>query len=173
MSNQNYQINRFHQDKWKVFFSNIPTETNKKVDMSIFDSFAKSVIMPDFSVETVPTLSQKGATINPVSQYNFNQSVLTLEFKISENVENYFLLWDFLNIIRYHKKTPGFKTLKDTVIKSIDLQFLNNEKNNMGKFRFTNAIITNLGSLSLDMGVAEEVTFAVSFEFEECKLVRQ
>lgn len=168
-----FQINRFHQDKWKAYFSNLPTLQNGKIDMALYDQYVKSVILPDYTIETAPTMSFKGATLNPVSMYNFNQTILTVEFKISENAANYFYMYEWLEIVRYNRKTKGIKNLKDTTIKSIDIQFLNNEKNPIGKFRFTNAIITNLGSVSLSMGVADEVTFACSFEYEECKLVRE
>jgi len=98
---------------------------------------------------------------------------LTVEFKASENLKNYFVLYNWIQMLRYHVQGVDGDRLRDNVIKSIDVTFLDNKKNLVGRFRFRNAIIINLGALSLNMGSAEEVTFPVSFEFEELQLVTE
>ena len=75
-----------------------------------------------------------------------------------------------MQALKYGREVISSDTAKGTNIKSIDIVFLDNENRRRGFFRFTNAYITSLGSLNLTQGSSDEVTFPVTFNYEEVKL---
>ena len=167
---QTMALNRFHGDKWATTFSNLPSVDQSKIDVTMYDSYVKNVVLPDFFIETQNSDFMNGSIKNPLSRANDNLTQLTIEFKADEVLENYYNLYEWVQMLRYQRNSPNESTFRLNTIKSIVVTMLDNEKRIRGKLKFTNAIITNLGSLSLTMGSSEEITFAASFNYEEVKL---
>jgi hypothetical protein len=169
----NLSINRFHNDKWSINFSNIPSVDKIKTDIQLYNLYVKTVVLPDLFIETVDSQILNSSYRHPMSRINDNLTQLTIEFKADEYLENYYNLYEYMQQLRYGVTGSLEDTLRRNTIKSIDVVFLDNQKRDRGRFRFTEAMLINLGSLTLDMGSAEEVTFAASFTYEEVKLVKQ
>jgi hypothetical protein len=53
------------------------------------------------------------------------------------------------------------------MIDDIKIIFLDNEKREKVKYIYTNCFISNISSLSLEYGTADEMTFEVSFKIED------
>ena len=71
--------NTFHQDKWKITFSNLPNSDGEKVDMRLFDLYVKTVVVPDMSFETINTDFKHSSIRQPASRDNDNLSQITIE----------------------------------------------------------------------------------------------
>jgi hypothetical protein len=107
-----------------------------------------------------------------MSRANDNLQQLSIEFKVSEDMRNYFILYQYLMATRYGKILDKEEWLRFNVIKNIKLKCLDNQNREIGGIVFTNAIITSVGSLSLQMGIADPVTFSVTFFYEEAQLYK-
>lgn len=169
----NTTVNNFHGDKFRVVFSNIPG-MDSMLDMQLYNNFIKSLELPEFSQEFAPD-NFKGSVIwHPISQNNDQLSSLSIEFKLSENMENYYNLFHWMHAIRYCQ--PEFKTsfremIRRNTVKSIDILFLDNEKRAQKKMTFKECFISGLGSIPLIMGNSDEITFTSTWQFQEVLLV--
>lgn len=165
--------NLFHNDKWSLVFSNIPNaDPNTKIDMQLFDLYVKSFALPDLQLDTDNTNFKEGSVRQVMSRANDNLQQLSIEFKVSEDMRNYFILYQYLMATRYGKILDKEEWLRFNVIKNIKLKCLDNQNREIGGIIFTNAIITSVGSLSLQMGIADPVTFSVTFFYEEAQLYK-
>lgn len=163
--------NLFHNDKWTISFSNLPTLSTIR-DMRIYDNFVKSVTMPDYNMGELYS-DIKGFRIrHPFAGINANidLSQLQIEFKLSEDMRNYINLFEWMQALRYGKVT-GFNSeeefFRKYTIKSINLNILDNQKRTIAVWRFTEAFLLTLSSLSLNNGTSEEVTFTTNFSYQE------
>lgn len=163
--------NLFHNDSWSVVFSNIPNvDPSKKIEMQLFDLYVKSFALPDLQLDTANTDFKQGSVRQIMTRANDNLQQFSIEFKVSEDMRNYFILHQYLMATRYGKILDGEDWLRFNVIKNVKLKCLDNQRREIGGIVFTNAIITSVGSLSLQMGSADPVTFSVTFFYEEAQL---
>lgn len=166
---QNITLNTFHQDKWQVVFSNIPSLTNM-VEMNLYNLFIKGVSIPEYTQEYIPS-NFKGSQIwNPISQNNDQLNTFEVEFKLSENMENYYNLFHWMQTIRYG--LPNTEAVRSTLIrkntvKAINLLFLDNQKRVKKKMILTEAVLVGLSNLPLQMGSSEEITFTTTWQYQE------
>lgn len=167
-----FAINRFHGDRWTANLSNLPTVDNKKIDMRLYNSYVKNVVLPDLFVEYGTSDFRNESQHFPISRINNNLNQITIEFKADELLENYYNLYDYVQMLRHQRTSPNEEIFRNNTVKSIDIDMLDNQKRIRGKYRFTNAIITSLGSLTLTMGDPSEVTYACTFVYEEVKLTK-
>jgi hypothetical protein len=163
--------NLFHNDKWQISFSNLPSLGAIR-DMRIYDNFVKSVVFPDYNMGEIYS-DIKGFRIrHPLAGIKANEdlSQIQIEFKLSEDMKNYINLFEWMQGLKYGKVTD-FNDEEDFfrkyTIKSINLNILDNQKRPIAVWRFTEAFLLTLGSLSLDMGISEEITFTANFSYEE------
>lgn len=163
--------NMFHNDSWSVVFSNIPnTEPETKIDNRLFDLYVKSFALPDLQLDTVNTDFKNGSVRQVMSKANDNLQQLSIEFKVSEDLRNYFILYNYLMATRYGEILDNEDWLRFNTVKHIKLVCFDNQRREIGGIIFTNSIITSVGSLSLQMGSSEPVTFSTTFFYEEAKL---
>jgi len=167
--NQTGTINRFHQDKWMVNFSNVPSVEGNKVDVQLYDLYVKSVVLPNLSLDTQNSDLMNFSVRQPTARVNDQLNFLTIEFKVDEFLENYYSLYEWMQVFKYGVKTDTQEFLRLNTIKAIEVFLLDNQKRKKGVYRFTECIITDLGALNLEMGSSEEVTFGVSLTYEEVK----
>lgn len=163
--------NLFHNDKWQISFSNLPTIGSVR-DMRIYDNFVKTITFPDYSMGEIHS-DIKGFRIrHPLGGVKANEDLaqLQIEFKLSEDMVNYINLFEWIQGLKYGR-VENFASeeefFRKNTIKSINLNLMDNQKRTIAVWRFTEAFLLNIGSLSLDQGVSEEVTFSCSFSYEE------
>jgi hypothetical protein len=161
------QINTFHSDKWRLSFVGIPTVINVN-DLSLFDNFAKTVTVPDFTIDMDRTFELLGYQIQEPVAHKVNKDLpnLTVEFKLVENLQNYYLLWQWIRNIKYGINVPKNTHLKDYNC-SINLEMLNNMKKTIMTFKYTKCFCLSLSSLALTSGTGEEMTFSAEFSHEQ------
>jgi len=165
------QINTFHSDKWQISFSNLPTlETIR--DMRIYDNFVKSVTLPDYSMGEMYSDMMGFRIRHPIAgiKANYDLNNITIEFKLSEDMRNYLNLFEWMRALKYGR-VEGFNSeeefFRKYTIKSINLMLLDNQKRTIAVWRFTEAFLLSLGSISLNTGTSDEVTFSCNFSYQE------
>jgi hypothetical protein len=165
--------NIFNSDAFQINISNMPSVDQGKIDVhKLYDLYIKSISVPNIDLEVIHSDLMESSTFHPIGRANVDLPNLSLEFKCDEDLENYYNLYEWMQALKYGRQVISSDTAKSTNIKSIDIVFLDNENRRRGYFRFTNAYITSLGSLNLTQGSSEEVTFPVTFNYEEIKLVK-
>lgn len=170
----NITVNTFHQDHFSVVFSNIPSLTNMR-EMNLYNLFIKAVDIPEYTMELVSS-QFKGSTIwNPISQSNDELPSLTIEFKLSENMENYYNLFYWMQSIRYRQPNTAAvhsDLIRKNTVKSIDVLMLDNQKRPRMKMSFTEAFLSGLSNLQLTMGDSSEVTFTTTWKYTEVQVAQ-
>lgn len=163
--------NLFHNDKWQISFSNLPTLGTIR-DMRIYDNFVKSVTFPDYNMGEMYS-DFKGFRIrHPIAGIKANEdlSQLQIEFKLSEDMRNYINLFEWVQALKYGQVT-GFNSeeefFRKYTIKSINLNIMDNQKRTIAVWRFTEAFLLGISSISLVNGSSEEVTFTTNFSYQE------
>ena len=169
MSSNNVLINTFHADKWKVNFSNIPSITNFK-QLGLYDNFVRSLSIPEYTLEMTTSHFKDEIRRYPTPKKNDNLNMLSIDFKVDENVENYHNLLTYMQAIRYGKVNT--ETLVRNTINTIEISMLDNQKRTKSKISFTEAFLVSLSALSLVMGSADEHTFTAQFVYEEMLLTK-
>lgn len=165
--------NIFNSDAWSINISNMPSVDQGKIDVhKLYDLYIKSISVPNIDLEVIHSDLRESSSFHPIGRANVDLPNLSLEFKCDEDLENYYNLYELMQSLKYGREVIDSDTAKGTNIKSIDIVFLDNENRQRGFFRFTNAYITSLGSLNLTQGSSDEVTFPVTFNYEEIKLVK-
>ena len=165
--------NLFHNDKWQVSFSNLPSLGAIR-DMKLYDNFVKSVVFPDYNMQEMYSDIRGFRIRHPVAGIKANEdlSQIQIEFKLSEDMKNYINLFEWMQALKYGQ-VEDFNTeeefFRKNTIKSINLNIMDNQKRNIAVWRFTEAFLTTLGSLSLNQGISEELTFTANFSYEEIK----
>lgn len=161
--------NTFHQDKFAVQFSNFPNILGEieKIDMRIFDYFVKNVTIPDYSlnVENIDFLNE--IKLQPMARANDNLGQITVEFKANETLRNYYYIWMYIRQIRY----ADLHDTTDACINTIKVIMNDNQNREIGYMEYRRCFPQSLGSLSLTYGDSSELSFPVSFLFEESRLV--
>ena len=173
MTNKNFDIskisdvfpNTFKSSNWQVVFSNMPSVENFK-DMRYFTNMVKSVTLPDYSLPIFKSEIQGWTMRHPEApKPNQNLSDLLITFRMSEDMKNYLILLDFTRQIRYGQIND--EILREYTIKQIMVNLLDNQARPIATIGFTNAFLTNLSSVNLDMGQASEMDFSCTFSYEE------
>jgi hypothetical protein len=161
--------NVFRSSKWKVSFSNIPTVIDI-TEMNLFDNYVRALTIPSYSIEVITSNFKNFVVNNPISRANDNPEQITIEFNVSEDAKNYYAFFTWQKTLRYGQNVSSTDNLiRHSTIKSIDVTLLDNEKNPKNRLSFSNAFLTNLGSLNLVMGSDSNVSFSTSFIYEEFK----
>ena len=170
MTINNISINTLHSDSFTVSFSNFPSLSATQ-DLVIFDRFVKSIVIPDYSVSEMYSDFQAYRIRHPVgTKINENLSQIQIEFKVDESLSNYLAVYEYMRQIRYGEldlDASDDDRIRKYVIKAIMLNILDNQKRLIARMRFTNAFITNLSSLPLTTGTAEELTFTIQCSYSE------
>jgi len=165
--------NTLHSDKWQVTFSNIPTLQSNR-DLRLYDNYIKSFTFPDYSMSEIYSDMMGFRVRHPVAGIRANQDLaqIQIEFRVSEDMKNYANLFLWMQALRYGK-SEIFKDESDffrlNTIKIINLSVLDNQKRVICNWKFTEAFLLSLSSLSLNMGTCDEISFTCSFSYEEIK----
>ena len=167
-------LNTFHQDNFKVAFSNFPIINDFKnlvgmdqpVDMRIFDYNVKNITIPTQSLETTEISFLNRVQLQPISRGNDNLQSVTVEFKVDNTFLNYFLIYTYIRQMRC-----GLIKLDRPYYKNVIHEMFVDGFTNLGvhtvRLKFINLIPISTGSLILESGASGDLTFAVSFNYEE------
>lgn len=168
-------INNYNKNKWIVRFSNMVDFTGLELDTHILDNYIKTVNIPDLTVTMLTSEWGHERQLHPNPRGARDLQTINFEFKMDEEGKNYYYFWMWLMNMRagnpIGKETlKGEKLLRLDQIDCIEVCLLNNDKVMVSKMKFFDCIPTNLGSLSLETGVKNEATFAVTFDYENMSL---
>lgn len=160
--------NTFRSSSWSLVFSNLPSIDNFK-DMRYFHNMAKSITIPDYNMNVFYS-DVEGWTIRHPEAPKPNKDLGTIQitFKMAEDMKNYFVLLDLMRQIKYGQiQDAPSAILREYTIKEISVFLLDNQARHVAKLGFTNAFLTSLSTINLDMGSASEVDFTCNFSYEE------
>lgn len=170
MSNAGFFPNVLHSDKWKITFSNIPTLDDTS-DMRYFDNYVKSCIIPTYTMGEIISQIPMGHQIrHPLGGIKRNQDLesFNITFKVSEDMFNYYTLFRWMQNLRYGTVNDGYDDFfRKYNVKRLILSMLDNQKRTVSEITFTNVFLTELGSLDLNFGSTDELSFTCSFSYEE------
>ena len=163
----NPAINTFHDSNFKVIISNIPTlEFENQLDL--FHNYIRSIALPGFSIDMILSDWRGEQYLNPGSHKNSDLGEVTITFKVTENLLNYFYMSQYIMDMRYeHTDTTDDDRMKMNFVKSIDVDILNNQKRKIANIKYSRCFPTNISDLNLDYTNGEEVDFTVTFKFTE------
>ena len=157
--------NTFRSSNWSLVLSNIPSIDNFK-DMRYFTNMAKSVTIPDYNMNLFFSDIEGWRIRHPEApKPNTDLSNIQITFRLSEEMKNYMILLDFMRQIKYGQISTD--VIREYNIKEISLFLLDNQARHIAKLGFTNAFLTSLSSINLDMGNANEIDFTCQFSYEE------
>jgi len=170
MAKQGFFPNVMHGDKWKVTFSNIPTLDDMS-DMRYFDNYIKSCTLPPYTMGEIISQLPMGMQIrHPLGGMKRNQDLgqLPITFKVSEDMYNYIILFNWMQQLRYGQIDPKHDDFfRKYTIKRLVLSMLDNQKRTVAEITFTNVFLQDLGALDLSFGSTEELSFSCGFSYEE------
>jgi hypothetical protein len=149
--------------------------TNYDLDTHILDNYVKNVSVPDFSIPMLDSRYQHERQLHPNPIGARDLQTMNIEFMLDENMQNYYLFYCWIYWMRFGEacgKTTakGDELLRMDCIDAIELISLNNNNKIISKMKFKHAIPNNLAQLSLQYGSAENVTYVVTFEYEQIEL---
>jgi len=159
--------NTSRNSNFLVSISNIPGLTNHRA-FKYFDNYIRSVDLPDFSLDFVESVILDYTINHPISQKNNSLSEITLTFKLSEDLMNYFYAFRYIQSVRYgnNENKDVSEKLVDDVINSVIVTALDNQQRPVAKIEYKNLFISNLSSLSLAYGEDMESEFSISLKYE-------
>jgi len=149
----------------ELTFSNVPTVSKYRDLIGMYENFIKSITIPDYNVEMLFSDFKTTRRRNPISRFNDNLTPIMLEFKINEDLTNYINFVEFVQELR--SGNVDTETLKENVIKKLNVIFLDNQRRETYKIYFTNCFIESLSSLPLSMGDDSEITFTVTMTYDD------
>ena len=162
--------NTLQNDKWLLTFSNIPGLPDMS-EMRYFDAYIKSFTIPDYSLDMMNVEVFGFSIRHPIGgvKANTNLGKLQIEFKVSEDMLNYLTIFKWMRDIRYGEITQQHPDdlLRLYACKVATVTMMDNKKRPIANLRFTKLLPESLSSLPLVMGNSDEVTFSVSFSYEE------
>ena len=170
MAKQGFFPNVMHSDKWKITFSNIPTLDDMS-EMRYFDNYIKSCTLPPYTMgEIISQLPMGHQVRHPLGGMKRNQDLgqLPITFKVSEDMYNYIILFNWMQQLRYGQIDPNHDDFfRKYAIKRLVLSMLDNQKRTVAEITFTNVFLQELGALDLSFGSTEELSFNCGFSYEE------
>lgn len=170
------EINDFSNNKFVVRFSNIVNMTDYKLDDHVLNNYIKQVSIPNFNIPLLDTkyLHERQLHPNPIGARDLQ--TINIEFKLDEQMRNYYLLQSWIYYMRYGKTSgktnlKGDELLRMDCVDAIEIVSLNNDNKIISKMKFKHAIIQDLSSLSMTYGSADIITFQATFSYELIELL--
>ena len=167
-------LNSNNTDKFEAVFSNIPVPSTRtdKLDIRLIDNFVRNITLPDYNVEVIYSDLMNAQINNPISRFNNDNSPVTIEFTVDEDMENYLTFFEWITQIRLGNPCKGETTLRASTIKSLNVIMKDNEDRKGAKMVLTDLIIISLSSLNLAFGNSEQNTFTVTLNFNTFNIER-
>jgi hypothetical protein len=170
MSGKNPTVNTFHDSNFKVAISNVPTLEHIN-ELSLYHNFIRSVSLPGFSIDMLTSDWRGEQSLHPGNHKNDDLGDITITFKLTEDLMNYFYMAQYIMDMRYENADNTDDDPKDRMkmnfIKAIDIMILDNSKRRVANIKFSRCFPTNISTLDLDYTNGNEVDFTVTFKFTE------
>ena len=167
--NNGFFPNVLHGDKWRITFSNIPT-LDDVGNMRYFDNYVKSCTIPPYSIgEILSQLPEGWQVRHPLGGMRKNQELgqLSISFKLSEDMYNYYVFFRWIQDLRYGKVPQGYDDLfRKYTVKRLTISMLDNQKREVASLTYSNVFLMELGSLELTYGTTDELSFTCGFSYE-------
>lgn len=160
-----------HSSKWICSFSNIPT-IQREEDLRVFDQYVRSFSFPDISLNIVKSNFRNYEIQHQVSHANDELNTISITFKISEDLINYYRIYMWLQSMKYginlnkNEKNDPKELFRLNTIKAITLSFLDNEARTISKFVFNECFVTSVTSIELTQGTEDELEFTLTISYE-------
>lgn len=166
--------NSFKSDKFSIVLSNFPSVENFQ-DFRYFTNYVKTITIPELSMNLINTYFQGAIVRHPEAPViNRDLSQLQLNFRLSEDMKNYFLILDWARQLRYgdlRNENVSFdnpipeQLINKYCIKSLDVNMLDNHKRIIATLSFRDCFVTMISSLSLEFGNSDEILFSVNMSY--------
>ena len=164
-----------HSDKFSVTFSNIPgyvPSVGSNVDnLNLYDLYVKEVTFPGITLDLVQSNFRNYQINHPSSKSNDNLSDISVTFKMSEGMLNYYYIYRWIKNLRETKNVDNETFFRNNFIKQIRLAILDNQKRPKFYYDFSNGFIVDLGSVNFTNGIDEEITFNLTIKYEDFEMV--
>ena len=159
-------INTFNNDKFKVIFSNIPTNNpNVRQDVQKFNNYIRGVTLPDYTLQMEAISYGTARVWQPSDKELDSLSPLVIDFQVDEDLENYLAFYTWIQTLRKGDAVTGETYTSKSTIKTLSVLLLDNQKRNVKNFVFTDAIITTLSALTLQYGASQAASFSCTFNY--------
>jgi len=166
----NPQINTFHGTNFKVHISNIPT-VQYEHELDLFHNFVRSISLPGFSIDMIMSDWKGEQYLNPGSHKNDGLGDVSITFKLTENLMNYFYMAQYVMDMRYeysdNDSDAPQNRMKMNFVKAIDIDILDNSKRTVANIKFSRCFPTEISNLELDYTNGQELDFTVTFKVTE------
>lgn len=159
-----------HSDKLLVTISNIPgytPSTDNKDNMGLYDLYIKEVAFPEHRIDLIESHNMGFHINHPGSKINDNLGTLSITFKLSEGMKNWYYIYRWMKSLREGDNIDEEKFYRLNIIKEIRLTFLDNQKRPQWYYRMQNCFITNLSGLNFTNGRDEEMAFTIDITYED------
>lgn len=170
------ETNSFTKNKFQLNISNFPNLSNIpdiEVNLNVFNTNVKNLEVPNKNIPMLKSNWQHEEQKHPNPVGARDKNTLTVEWILDENFLNFFLFDSWANGTLYgipaRQREPGRPgLLRDNCIDRLDVYALDNTgKMPTAVLSFYRCFLTGLGSLHLEFGVADVVTFSTTFEYEQ------
>lgn len=163
-----------HSDKFSVTFSNIPgyePTTSNTDNMSLYDLYVKDLTFPGITLDVEQSNFRNFHINHPVSKSNDNMREVSITFKMSEGLRNYYYIYKWMKGLRETENLDSEKWFRLNFIKEVLITFLDNMKRPKFKYKLSNCFITDLSSVNFTNGVDEELSFNITLIYEDFDMV--
>jgi hypothetical protein len=161
--------NLWHGDKFSVWYSDWPAVKDFK-EWNYLTNTIQNVIVPEYNLNLINSNFQGAIIRHPEApDINRNLAQLLINYRLSEDMRNWFLHLEYLRQIRYGTldNEPTEDLIRKYSIKNISINLLDNHKRLIGIVSFLQCFPTMISSLSLSFGESSECIFTVSYSYSE------
>lgn len=170
------EINNFTKNKFEAALSNFPNLTmipDNEIDLNVFNTKLLNLEIPQKTINQLYSYFQHERQQHPNPQGARNLNTFTVEWLLDSKFMNYALFDSWANGTLYgiaaRQRISGQPALlRDNCIDRFDVYMLDNTaKFPTAMISFHKVFLTGLGSIQLQFGTADVVTFSTTFEYEQ------
>lgn len=171
----NKVFNPLVQGTGVLSFSKLPIIVNNELSGESIKCNIKEYTIPDLEAEMLYDNFFGHSVVVPTAKsVDFSKVSLSVTFIMDEDLENYSLLYRWLDVYkrlthRSDKNTPNGKhwDAKQAFCPYADIMLYNNNNRVKTVIRFSHVFINTLSSFSQDFSSDEPITFTATFKFDE------
>lgn len=172
-------FNSLVQGTGVLSFSKLPMVVDNSLSTTSLQCNIVSYTVPPMRAEMRYDHYLNAHTVVPTSSINdFSGSSLDVNFLVDSNLENYIILYNWLDVYkgqayRTEKNTPDGKhwDAKQAYCPYVDILLMDNRNIVMSIIRFEQVYIETLGQLSQEFNSNQPVTVTASFKFNKFRVI--
>lgn len=160
-------------------FSRIPIELDNEISTTALQCNIQKYSLPDFVAEMSFDHGPMGsfAVVPNSSQNDFSRTELSVDFILDSNMNNYNLLYRWLDVYKTQKYRSEKNTkddkhwdAKQAFCPHVDLAIFDNRKTIKNLIRFHQVFINTVGGFSMDFTSDDPIIFTCKFNFNQIKM---